>query len=107
MDNLNDRVGVYLLHFDTGVGNAKHYVGWSINIGRRVKLHQKGQSRVALTREAARRGIKMSVVRIWEGCDRDVERRLKNRKKSRLMCPICNPNGWQRNGCIEEEPMEF
>ncbi len=29
-------------------------------------------------------------VRTWSG-DKTLERRLKNRKKARLLCPVCNP----------------
>lgn len=97
---VNGVVGVYLLHFDSGVGNAKHYLGWSVNIGRRLLLHQQGKSRVALTREAAKRGIEMQVVRVWEQESRETERRLKNFKNSARMCPVCNPERWRTNGRV-------
>lgn len=86
-----DVEGVYLLHFERPYKHAQHYIGWSIHIGKRVKLHQTGQSKSRLTQAAARAGIKMEVVKIWQGLDRNGERRLKMQRAAKRMCPVCNP----------------
>ncbi len=39
---------------------------------------------------AVRRGSSAELVRTWEG-DRNLERRLKNRKNARGLCPRCLP----------------
>lgn len=35
------------------------------------------------------------MVRIWRNGDRNLERKLKKRKKSKDLCPICYPTGRQ------------
>lgn len=95
--------GVYLLHFSSNVHHARHYIGWSSNIAARLQKHQTGKAQTALTVTACARGVQMSVVRVWEGEDKNFERRLKNRKKAWQMCPICNPNGWKTQGVYKNE----
>jgi len=90
--------GVYLLHFQKNMHGAQHYIGFSGNIEERLRLHRKGQSQVALTRAVSALGIEIHLVRIWEGKDRNFERRLKNFKNARRLCPICNPQTWENNG---------
>jgi len=43
-------------------------------------------------------GIHWSVVRVWPDADRAMERKMKNRHNSKLLCPICNPDGWKHRG---------
>ncbi len=38
------------------------------------------------------RGITYQLARIWEEADQAFERRLKNYKKPKRFCPVCNPN---------------
>jgi hypothetical protein len=45
---------------------------------------------------AKERGIGFDVVRIWEDGDKNFERKLKNRKNSPKLCPICNPKREKR-----------
>ena len=35
--------GVYLLHFTKPLGRAKHYIGWSPDIDKRVARHKTGK----------------------------------------------------------------
>jgi predicted GIY-YIG superfamily endonuclease len=92
---------VYLIHLDqpmsrgvNGRGQALyagHYIGYTNSVDRRMMEHASGRGARFL--EVCReRGISFEVVRTWEGADRRFERRLKNYKKSKCLCPICNPN---------------
>lgn len=78
---------VYLIHFDTPYKHARHYIGWTPNLERRLRQHRQGEGArlLAVIKDA---GITWRLARTWEG-GRDVERRLKNWHKAREMCPIC------------------
>lgn len=89
---------VYLIHFDSPVGNidnprgnAQHYLGYTTNIRRRVSAHKRGVSRARLMQVVYERGINWVVSRTWDG-DKKLERKLKNRKCARKLCPICQSN---------------
>jgi hypothetical protein len=79
---------VYLLHFSCPYRHARHYLGFSAGDVRiRVVLHQAGQGARLLAVVRAE-GIGLELVRTWPG-DRNLERRLKRRKNSPRMCPVC------------------
>jgi len=91
---------VYLLHLDRplagavnqhGAPSAGHYLGWTVSRSpaRRVGLHRRGQSGSKYMREALREGIGFRLVRTWSDVDRNFERKLKNRKSSGRLCPLC------------------
>ena len=82
--------GVYLLHLTRPVGHAKHYLGWSSDIDKRVATHARGRGN-PLVRAAG--GFELA--RVWEGAQRDDERKLKDRKNLRGVCPVCRP-GYNR-----------
>lgn len=84
---LEGDVTVYLIHFDTPYKHARHYIGWTPNLERRLRQHRQGEGArlLAVIKDA---GITWRLARTWEG-GRDVERRLKNWHKARQMCPIC------------------
>ena len=79
---------VYLIHFDTPLKHAKHYLGYSKNDVRgRVQQHRTGQG--ARLMEASRKnGISWHVSRTWEG-GRDLERMLKYQHNASHLCPTC------------------
>ena len=80
--------GVYLLHFDSPFGHARHYTGFAEDIEARITKHRKGNgSRLMSAVKAA--GIGFTVARIWPGADRHFERRLKNWHGASRYCPIC------------------
>lgn len=79
--------GVYLLHFGRRLRHAGHYLGWSPDIPRRVKRHLSGQG-ARLVAVVLGLGIPVELARTWEG-ERDLERRLKGRKASPRLCPLC------------------
>lgn len=80
---------VYLIHFETKLHHAQHYIGFvEGDLGQRIALHKmsRGAKLLAAVNE---QGIEWHVVRIWRGADRYFERKLKNYKKARCFCPIC------------------
>ena len=92
---------VYIIHLNqpmsrgtNGRGqalSASHYIGYTNSVDRRMMEHASGRGARFL--EVCReRGIAFEVTRIWEGADRRFERRLKKYKKSKRLCPVCNPN---------------
>jgi predicted GIY-YIG superfamily endonuclease len=79
---------VYLIHFETRLHHAGHYVGWT---GRRLRLrldkHAAGQGArlMEVIRDA---GIGWRLARTWRG-DRALERKIKRRHEAPRLCPIC------------------
>jgi len=84
---------VYLLHFSEKIADhAQHYIGFSdVGIERRLKRHLEGNGAKPV-RAAVQLGIEVKVARLWPNGNRKLERKLKNRKKARCLCPLCNPN---------------
>ncbi len=85
---------VYLIHFDAPLGDpanprgqAQHYIGFTDDIAARLDAHRRGLG-AALMAAVSRMGIGWQVVLTWEG-GRDLERKLKRRKKARRLCPVC------------------
>lgn len=78
---------VYLIHFDRPYRHARHYLGWAANLDARISHHRAGTG-ARLMAVIAAAGIGFVVARTWEG-DRTFERKLKNRKESPRLCPIC------------------
>lgn len=105
----------YLLHLNTplsrGVNKkgkaleAGHYIGWAENLAARLK-HHGGASGARFLQVCHERGIDWRVARIWEGplATRSFERRLKNCKKARALCPICNPEGAGKLMVLKDQP---
>ena len=81
-------MAVYLLHFDRPLKHARHYLGFATQVKRRVAHHRAGTG-ARLTQVLREQGIGFTVVRVWAGGDRALERRLKNRKNSSRLCPVC------------------
>lgn len=83
---------VYLIHLDSKLAHSQHYIGFTEldDVDQRLKVHESGQGSPML-RAANQKGISYHVSRIWHDKTRGFERRLKNAKKSRLLCPVCNP----------------
>lgn len=88
---------VYLIHFAAPVGlpltkptytaHARHYIGWTLDVAKRVEQHNAGNGAKILKR-AKELGIAFEVVRTWAG-DRNRERQLKRQKNAPRYCPIC------------------
>lgn len=96
---------VYLLHFHgalqrgispTGTPlEANHYIGFTDDLVGRVMQHAEGQG-ARFTQVCHERGIDFALARTWDGAGRRLERRLKNYKKARLLCPICSADALRR-----------
>jgi predicted GIY-YIG superfamily endonuclease len=91
---------VYLLHLDRplamgrnqfGPPASAHYLGWTAERSptRRVAAHRAGRSGSKYMRQAYREGIVASLARVWPNVDRHFERKLKRRKASGRLCPVC------------------
>ena len=79
---------VYVIHFETRLKHAGHYLGYCDDLARRIAQHRSGNG-ARLMEVIAAAGIAWKVVRIWPG-DRGLERRLKRRKNTpRRLCPVC------------------
>ena len=81
---------VYLIHLNSPIAHAQHYIGWSRAFKKRLEHHKNGTGAKFLA-EAVRRNIAFSVVRKWTNADGHFERKLKNRKNARHLCPVCKP----------------
>jgi hypothetical protein len=84
---------VYLLHFDTPLAHAKHYLGWAEDAEKRVQKHFEGTSGVKIMDAVHRNRISFTVARVWDGVTRTFERSLKNRGGLGQFCPICRNSG--------------
>jgi GNAT superfamily N-acetyltransferase/2'-5' RNA ligase len=97
---------VYLLHFDIEPGkkvpnerddakkpfHARHYLGWATDAQARIQQHYEG-SGAKITQALKRKGISFTVARVWDGADRNFERRLKSQGGLSRHCPICHSLG--------------
>ena len=78
---------VYLVHFDSPYYHARHYMGFTDDLSKRMDRHRSGDGS-RLLRALKEANIGYTVVRTWKG-DRSLERRLKKRKNSPSFCPVC------------------
>jgi predicted GIY-YIG superfamily endonuclease len=79
---------VYLLHFNKKYKGTQHYICYTDDLDKRLKRHQakQGSKFVATLLNA---DLSFVLARTWQDVDRSFERKLKRRKKSRQLCPIC------------------
>ncbi|MQA78733.1 MAG: endonuclease [Streptosporangiales bacterium] len=78
---------VYLLHFDQPYRHARHYTGWTTNLGARLNEHATGHGARLLT-VITEAGIGWRLARTWPGT-RTRERRLKTQGGASRRCPLC------------------
>lgn len=79
---------VYLLCFaHNPYKHAKHYLGSTSNLERRLEEHRRGQG-ARLMSVISDAGIDFVLARTWEG-GKDKERQLKKRGGHSKLCPIC------------------
>ena len=79
---------VYLIHFNRAYRHAKHYLGYSEHLDKRIADHLCGMG-ARLMEVVTQASIEWKVSRTWPG-DRCLERQLKNRKEAPALCPICS-----------------
>lgn len=91
---------VYLIHFKEPYKHARHYVGFTDDLERRLEQH-KGSYSSKLMAVVNAAGIAWECVRTWNA-DRKFERHIKTGYHAvPKLCPICNPESWQK--CLPEE----
>ena len=78
---------VYLLHFHVPYKHARHYLGSTDDLSKRLKEHQRGAG-ARLLEVAAAAGINWTLTRAWRG-DRQRARQLKQLKDACALCPLC------------------
>ena len=80
---------VYLIHFERKYRHCLHYIGCTIDLEWRMRLHRTSKRKGAkLLRALIVNGIGFEVVRTWDG-GYELEKKLKSWKKSSLLCPVC------------------
>jgi predicted GIY-YIG superfamily endonuclease len=88
---------VYLLHFDRPYKHARHYVGWTLDVKRRLAEHEAGRGArlLAVVHEA---GIGWQLARMWSGGPAR-ERQIKAQGGHARQCPLCGvtPRQLHRN----------
>lgn len=90
-------MSVYILHLDTPLHHARHYVGFSTNkrtLEERIEHHRRGTASCNFTKVLREVGITFTLAKVFAGkqFDRAFERKLKKTKAVPHYCPICNPN---------------
>jgi predicted GIY-YIG superfamily endonuclease len=87
-------MAVYILHFSEPYKHSRHYTGFAEdgNVEARLETHRRGQG-ARLTQVVVQSGRELILGRVFEGKDRNDERRLKNGKNVRRHCNICNGIG--------------
>jgi len=78
-------MGKVTLHYNRPLHHAQHYLG-SCDDPQRIQDDGNGTSRARLPQVLCQLGAQFVVARTWEG--RTGERKLKNQKNARLLCPI-------------------
>ena len=86
---------VYLIHLESPIEHAQHYLGFTEDFERRLSEHKR-RTGAAFLAEAVRRGIDFEAVRFWENKTRADERLLKNRRNARQFCPKCRADFLER-----------
>lgn len=78
---------VYLIHFAEAYRHARHYLGWTEDLPRRLEEHASGNG-AWLMEVVTDAGIEWEVVRTWVG-GRELECRLKRWNSGVKLCPRC------------------
>lgn len=81
-------MSVYILHLESPLGHARHYVGWAKQVNKRIEHHKHGTG-ARFTQVCVERGIDFTLARVFEGADRNFERKLKKTHSTKDYCPIC------------------
>lgn len=78
---------VYVLHFGEPYHHARHYIGTTVDLERRIREHLSGQGS-PLVKAVVDAGINVVVATTYNG-GRKLERKMKNQHKASRFCPIC------------------
>lgn len=91
---------VYEIHISPPYKHAGHYIGWTKHLSQRFAHHCAGNGS-KLTHAAVQAGCALTLVRVWRGGDRILERKFHRYKNGKILCPICSPNA--HRGIIKKE----
>lgn len=80
---------IYLLHFSQPYKHARHYIGFTTDLPKRIHQHLTGHG-ARLMEVVTAAGIGWTLARTWNGT-RTFERQLKDRHNAPRLCPICHP----------------
>ena len=78
---------IYIIHFNTKLAHAQHYIGSAADVRARYRAHLNGHGSRIMS-AVVNKGISTRCFVIAEGGKVD-ERKLKNRKNSSRLCPVC------------------
>ena len=79
---------VYLLHFSEPYRHARHYLGSTEDLERRLAEHRGGTG-ARLMEVVGEAGISFTLARTWPG-GRKRERQLKKQGGRSRLCPLCS-----------------
>jgi predicted GIY-YIG superfamily endonuclease len=79
---------VYLIHLSRPLNGARHYLGFSTDVPKRVKAHKAGRGSPLLG-AAEEAKIPWKVVRTWRNRDGYFEQELKRKNDLKDLCPVC------------------
>lgn len=85
---------VYVLHFDTPLAHAQHYVGMTNNLRQRLTAHASGHG-ASITAELFDRSLPWTLTGLFQTTPtnaRRVERQLKESKNISRYCDLCTPD---------------
>jgi predicted GIY-YIG superfamily endonuclease len=86
----HDKLGeVYIIHLHTPLGHARHYVGFTKHLDKRL-AHHRANSGARFLQVCNELKISYTLVVRFAGTKTD-ERRLKNTNNTSRYCPYCNP----------------
>lgn len=96
---------IYLLHFETKLAHAGHYVGSTTSLRQRIAAHRSGTA-ARLTEVIHEKDIKITVAALYapkEPTDniRHLEIQVKRMKNGHRYCPLCNPGAISPRGLIQ------
>lgn len=80
---------VYLVHLSRALHGARHYLGFSTNVAKRLKEHAAGRG-TPLLGAATKAGISWRLVRTWRKRDGYFEQELKRNHELKTLCPVCS-----------------
>lgn len=78
---------LYIVHLTPKYKHARHYIGFTFDLKKRIATHRAGNG-ARLLEVAAKAGCRFKFAVISRGT-RDDERRLKNEAHSARHCPFC------------------
>lgn len=88
---MSEPITVYLIHFSRAFKHARHYLGSTNDLEKRLEDHKNGRG-AKLLRHVSEAGIEWEMVRQWSKGGRKLEAKFKKAQHNTRLCPICNKN---------------